>query len=105
MMTRYPDIVPSGSVAYSCMIDRTDNRSWFDNMVWGLLSGFPYCCVRFWVTTWNPACEETYRLRLNNGEAWVYLTSRWPQPMNAERIYCPRCYLAQPNLANGEETP
>lgn len=91
--------MPHGSVAYSCMIDRTTNKSWFDNMVWGLLSGFPYCCVRFWVTTWNPAVEETFRLRLNHTEAWQYLTSRWPQPLNADRIYCPRCETPE-----GEDT-
>lgn len=89
------DIVPHGSVRYSALMDKTSSKSWFDNMMWGLLSGFPYCCVRFWVTKWNPACQETYRLKLDHTAAWAYLTSRWPQPENAARIYCPACYLAE----------
>lgn len=87
------DALPHGSVAYLCMMDRTSNKSWFDNMVWGLLSGFPYCCVRFWVTTWSPACDALPR-GLSEGEAWASLTARWPQPVKTDHILCPKCMAA-----------
>ncbi len=93
------DLIPAGSKVYRelqdfigvCEPGQVFEESW-QAAIYGILSGFPVCCVKFYITEWMPFFTR-------QGQDAVY--EKWPQSDGGffvGRIRCPQCLALGPVL-------
>jgi len=90
----YQDYLANDEAPPSIPIPKTGTtKEWWDNYDWivGRCSGFPDCCIEFFINWWQPRVLNPEKLLNDEANQYRKVLSAFWRSHNLEYVPCPDC--------------